>query len=114
LCNSELRSFQQRLPEFDARGIRIVAISNDPPDVLKRNRANQGFTFPLLSDPKAQVIRRYDLLHAGAGPGHSDISRPAEFLVDRAGTVRWVNLTESITWRARPDEVLSAADAQLH
>jgi peroxiredoxin Q/BCP len=109
-----LRSFQQRLPEFEARGVRVVAISSDPADVLKRHRERNGFTFPLLSDPKAEVIRRYDLLHEHAGPGHADIARPGEFLIDRTGTVRWVNLTESITTRARPDQVLTTLDAPQH
>ena len=106
-----MRSFQQRLPDFDARGIRIVAISNDPPEVNRPHRANHGFTFPLLSDPRAEVIRRYDLLHAGAGPDGADIARPGEFLVDSTGVVRWVNLTESYIVRARPEQVLQAFDS---
>ena len=105
-----MRSFQQRLPDFDARGIRIVGISNDTPEVNRPHRAKLGYTFPLLSDPKAQVIRAYDLLHAGASPTGADIARPGEFLVDSQGIVRWVNLTESFTVRARPDEVLDAFD----
>ena len=106
-----MRSFQQRLAEFDARGVRVVAISNDPPEVNQPHRQQVGLTFPLLSDPKAEVIRRYDLLHAGGGPDGADISRPGEFLIDAGGTVRWVNLTESVLARARPDEVLKALDA---
>jgi peroxiredoxin len=106
-----LRSFQQQLSEFDARGVRVVAISVDPPDVNQSHRAKVGLTFPLLSDPKAEVIRKYDLLHAGGGPDGADISRPAEFLVDSAGTVRWVNLTESVTVRARPGQVLKAIES---
>ena len=105
-----MRSFQQRLADFDARGIRVVAISVDTPEVNLPHRQKLGVTFPLLSDPKAEVIRQYDLLHAGAGPDHSDISRPAEFLIDPTGTVRWANLTESFTVRARPDQVLEAFD----
>jgi len=105
-----LRSFQQRLGDFDARGIRVVAISNDTPEVNRPFRAKRGYTFPLLSDPKTEVIRRYDLLHRGAGPGGTDIARPAEFLIDSTGTVRWVNLTESFTVRAEPDQVLEQAD----
>lgn len=70
-----------------------------------------GFTFPLLSDAQAAVIKRYDLLHHGAGPKGNDIARPAEFYIDRGGTVRWVNLTENIAVRARPEEALSAIDA---
>ena len=105
-----MRSFQQRLPEFDARGIRIVAISVDTPEINRPHRAKLGVTFPLLSDPFADVIRKYDLLHVGGGPGGANIARPGEFLVDPAGTVRWVNLTESVFVRARPDEVLTAFD----
>jgi peroxiredoxin len=108
-----LRSFQQKLPKFDARRIRVVAISVDPPDVNRRQSQKIGYTFPLLSDPKREVIRRYDVLHPGAGPKGADIARPAEFLLDSNGVVRWVNLTENIAVRARPEEVLSAFD-QFH
>lgn len=105
-----MRSFQQRLADFDSRGIRVVAISVDTPELNRPHRQRLGVTFPLLSDPKAETIRRYDLLHPGAGPDHTDISRPAEFLVDPTGIVRWVNLPESYTVRARPGQVLEAFD----
>jgi peroxiredoxin len=103
-----LRSFQHRLSEFDARGIRIVGISVDPPDVNRRHSQKLGYTFPLLSDPGAKIIRRYDVLHPGAGPKGADIARPAEFLLDSNGIVRWVNLTENIAVRARPGQALEA------
>jgi peroxiredoxin len=67
-----------------------------------------GFTYTFLSDPKTEVIQRYDLLHRGGGPHGADIARPAEFLLDATGTIRWVNLTESVTVRARPQQVLNA------
>jgi peroxiredoxin len=105
-----LRSFQQKLGEFDARGIRVVGISVDPPEINRRQSQRRGYTFPLLSDPRAQVIRRYDVFHPGAGPKGADIARPAEFLIDSNGIVRWVNLTENIAVRARPEQVLNAFD----
>lgn len=110
MCDSELRSFQHRLSDFNARGIRVVAISVDAPEVTRRHGQKLGFTGTLLCDPKAQTIRRYDLLHAGGGPRGADIARPAEFLIDSTGTIRWVNLTESVTVRARPEEVLKVFD----
>jgi len=55
------------------------------------------------------VIRRYDLVHAGAGENGQDIARPAEFLVDASGTVRWLNLTENYWVRARPEQILEVA-----
>jgi peroxiredoxin len=98
------------LLEFEARGIRVVGISVDPPDTNQRQSQKLGYTFPLLSDPKAEVIRRYDVLHPGAGPKGADVARPAEFLIDSNGVVRWVNLTENIAVRARPEQVLKAFD----
>jgi peroxiredoxin len=48
------------------------------------------------------------VLHAKGGEEGKDIARPAEFLVDAAGTIRWVNLTDDIRVRARPESVLTA------
>jgi peroxiredoxin len=50
------------------------------------------------------------VLHEKGSEGGKDIARPAEFLVDAAGTVRWVNLTDDIRVRARPESVLAAID----
>jgi peroxiredoxin len=103
-----LRSFQHRISEFESRGIRVVGISVDPPEINRRQSQKLGYTFPLLSDPDTRVIRRYDVLHPGAGPKRADIARPAEFILDSNGVVRWVNLTENIAVRARPEQVLEA------
>jgi len=110
LCNSELRSFQQHLSEFESRGIRVAAISVDPAETNQRHARKMGYTFPFLSDPKAEVIRRYDLLHPHGGPKGENISRPAEFLLDPNGMIVWRNLTENAAVRARPQQVLRTFD----
>ena len=81
----------------------------DSPSISADLAKKAGYTFPILSDPNAEVIRRYDLLHKGAGPEGHDISRPAEFLLDSTGTVRWTNFTEDIRIRAKADEMLAVA-----
>ena len=86
-----------------------VAISVDTPDESRDLGRRAGYTFPFLSDRNADVIRKYDLLHKGAGEQGRDISRPAEFLIDRTGTVRWRNLTEDLRIRATPEQMLAAA-----
>ena len=53
------------------------------------------------------------MLHPKGGEDGQDIARPAEFLVDAAGTIRWVNLTDDIRVRARPEAVLQAIDRLL-
>ena len=86
-----------------------MAISVDRAEVTRDLMQKAGYTFTFLSDPNAEVIRRYDLVHAGAGENGHDIARPAEFLVDTSGTVRWLNLTENYWVRARPDDILNKA-----
>jgi peroxiredoxin len=109
-CNSELRSFEQKLGEFASRGVRVAAISVDPPDVTRDHCRKEGYTYLFLSDAEREVIRRYDLVHPGGGPG-GDIARPAEFLLDSSGTIRWVNLTEDYRVRPTPEDVLRVVDA---
>lgn len=98
------------MASFNQAGIRPVAISIDNPAASRDLMQNAGYTFTILSDVNAEVIRRYDLLHAGAGESGADIARPAEFLVDRTGTVRWLNLTENYFVRARPEQILEHAN----
>jgi len=104
-----LRSIQQNLDQFNAVGIRPVAISVDSPEESRDLCQKAGYTFTFLSDPDLEAIGRYDLVHKGEGVKGHDISRPAEFLVDSSGTVRWRMLTENLWVRARPEQILEAA-----
>jgi len=90
-----------------------VAISVDAPEVSENLRKSQGYTFTFLSDPQTEAIRRYDLLHKAGSPEEHDISRPAEFLVDRSGIVRWENFTEDFRVRPRAQQMLQVAQS-LH
>jgi peroxiredoxin len=105
-----LRGIQDNLGAFAEAGIRPVAISVDTPE---KNRdymlQKAGYTFTFLSDPKLEAIRRYDLLHTGQGEGGADIARPAEFLIDPSGTIRWRLVTENLFARLRAEQVLEAA-----
>ena len=106
-----MRVIEKSLGELEKRGVRPVAISVDTPAESAQLCKKAGYTFTFLSDPKADAIRRYDLLHAGAGVNGQDIARPGEFLIDSGGIVRWVNLTGDIKVRATAEEMLQAANA---
>ena len=94
--------------EFHDRGAEVVAISVDSPAESQKLCQSRGYSFPFLSDPNAEVIRRYGVLHPKGGEDGKDIARPAEFLLDAGGTIRWVNLTDDFRVRARPEAVLEA------
>ena len=88
-----------------------MAISVDAPEESADLCRKAGYAYTFLSDPNAEVIRRFDLLHPGAGVNGHDIARPAEFLLDSSGIVRWVNLTNDLRVRAALEEMLKAAKA---
>ena len=50
----------------------------------------------MLSDPKGEVISAYGLADRCLG---DDVARPAAFVLDAEGVVRWRHLPES--WRVR-------------
>ena len=99
------------LKAFEAAGVRPVAISVDTPQQSETLRRKADYSFTFLSDPDLDAIKSYGVVHKGAGEEGRDIARPAEFLIDRSGTVRWVNLTGDIRVRARPEQLLGAARA---
>lgn len=84
-----------------------MVISTDPPEATREHLAKMGWTFTFLNDPEAKVVRQYDLLHS---MGDQPIARPAEFLIDPTGTVRWLDLTEDYRVRTRPETVLEIFD----
>ena len=104
-----MRGIERSLNKLSEAGIRPVAISTDTPQESRDLVQKAGYSFPFLSDQNTEAIRRYDLVHTGAGISGNDIARPAEFLLDSTGTVRWVNLTENYWVRARPEQVLEVA-----
>src|SRR5215813_15526633 len=110
MCQSELRSFQKDMNKFIDAGIRVVGISVDTPEKTREYMLQKaGYSFTFLSDPKLETIGRYDLVHVKELASGKDIARPAEFLLDSSGTVRWRMVTENFFVIARPEQVLAAA-----
>jgi len=101
------------LNDFHQRHIEIAAISVDSTVDSRKLSEAKGYTFPVLSDPNAEVIRRYGLLHPKGGEDGQDIARPAEILIDATGTIRWENLADDLRVRARPGQVLEAFDSTI-
>ena len=105
-----MRSFEKDLSKFSEAGIRIVGISVDTPDQTRVHMIKEaGYSFTFLSDPNLETIRRYDLIHAHELASGKDIARPAEFLLDSSGTIRWRMITENFFKLAQPAQVLEAA-----
>ena len=73
VCTTELGSVAGLKPEFDKRGCKIIGISVDgvgDHEAWSRDiEASQGHAvnYPLIGDPKLEVVKLYDMLPADAG-----------------------------------------------
>lgn len=87
-----------------------MGISTDSAESLKIfKREKLGFDVTLLSDAERRVISQYGLLHP-EGHGGEDIARPATFIIDKEGAVRWMRVTQNFMVRPAPEEVLEALE----
>ncbi len=80
----------------------LVAISIDPVEKQRDFRASTRAPFRFLSDPQGAAAR----LYAGTEAG-SRVLKPATFVIDRRGIVRWRRVGESPPDRPAYDEVLA-------
>jgi hypothetical protein len=80
---------QGRYNDIRRQGLGLIAISYDSPETLKKFSESRGITFPLISDPGSQVIRRYGLFNDTVDPKSRTygIPHPGTFIVDRKGVV---------------------------
>ncbi len=99
---------QSRFDDLQATDAQVLAICVDSVEVNASVVENLELGFPILSDPKLQSIKAFGLLHeeAGTPSGIADLARPAVFILDRNGVVKWRHLTDNWRVRVRPETVL--------
>lgn len=87
----------------------MYAISVDEPHVSKQHvvQGRPMATFPILSDsnPRGETIMEYDVWD-----GISRIAKPATFVVDRDGIIRWHDVGDHIGDRVFSSDILPVLD----
>jgi len=98
---------QSRLEEIRETDARVLSVCVDSVETNAKVVENLDLDFPILSDPDLKVIKAFGLLHKGgyAREG-ADVARPAVFVLDQQGVVRWRHLTDNWRKRVRPEVVL--------
>jgi peroxiredoxin len=102
---------QQHYSEIADLGVRLFAVSVDPPQASEALRQRLGIDFTFLSDSDGEVLDLLGIRHRRARRDGEDIAYPAQILVDQGGTVRWVYSADSYRVRARPEDVFAAIRA---
>jgi peroxiredoxin len=130
-CNMQLHALTAAKPDFDKKGLALVAISVDKPEEEAKTQAKHGVPFPMLSDSDLATHKAFNVVHvppeaeakAMAGYGidlekysgrtHHNFAVPAIFLVDRTGVIRWAHVDEDFKTRPSPKQMLDVADRIL-
>ena len=128
VCPTEILAFQDRLEEFERRGVAVVACSTDSQyahrawmEQARDAGGIAGVTYPLVADATKTISANYDVLG-----GHYDYTEQGEmtyvgspvayrglFLIDRDGIVRHQLVNDRPLGRSL-NEALRMIDALQH
>ena len=70
---------------FTQAGARLVTVAPESPESVEKFVHNSPYPFALLPDPEHTVFDAYDVISTMMSLGQ----RPADFVIDRAGIVRF-------------------------
>lgn len=84
-----------------ATGADVVAISVDKPEKSIELAQKLRLPFPILSDVDHRVIDAYDLYNQSG-----KISKPATYVIDSKGIVRWAFFDEDYKIRPLDDVII--------
>ncbi len=85
-CFVQIRDVEQVGVELEKKGIGLVSITPDSPDVLKQAIDQYGIRTPMIADEDRDMSAAFDTLGQGM---HSDTPGHAFVLVDETGKVVW-------------------------
>jgi peroxiredoxin len=128
-CNLQLRAYQRVLPEIEALGAQLVAVSPEAPDHTLSTQQKNELAFEVLSDTDGAVGRAWRLVYELSdelrglytannmdlarinAEGRWDLPLPATYVIGSDGTVRLAFVDVEYRRRLEPDDILAALRA---
>ena len=101
-----MAQLRQDYAEFEARGAEIIVLGPEKPDAFARYWEQENLPFIGLPNPKSTVLKLY-----GQEVKLFKLGRmPAQLIVDRTGTVRYVHYGHSMSDIPPNEELLTLLD----
>lgn len=124
-CNSQLRAYQKVLPEINALGARLIAVSPQSPDNTLSHQEKAGLQFEVLSDTHGLVAAFYNILY-DVPPYIQELMTnlfkmnlaeynatdrwilpiPSTFMIDESGMIRYAHVNPDFMKRLEPEDIL--------
>ena len=102
VCNLQLHSLQEKLPEFQKANVQILAISTDTPENSQKLVGKHNLDFPVLAGLSRETVEAYDLFF-NEEKGYAE---PAVFILRPDGTVAYASLQSGPMGRPSNDDLL--------
>jgi len=111
-CQAQLIDINTGAAEIEKRGYHLAGLSYDSPEILQAFTLKRHLTYTLLSDPKSEIIDRYNLRDPQYPPGSRayGVPRPIIFLLDPKGVIKAKLFEESFKNRPPVSAVISKLD----
>lgn len=111
-CQAQLVDINTGIAEIEKRGYRVAGLSYDNPEILQATTVKRRLTYTLLSDPKSEIIDRYNLRDPQYPPGNFayGVPKPIIFVLDTQGIVKAKLYEDNFKYRPRVTEVISKLD----
>ena len=99
---------REDIDRFTGSGAKVVAVASDSPEGVARFVRDRDYPFPLLADTDHGVFDAYDVASRLSSLGQ----RPAVFVVDREGIVRFDSIGTQ-QWQIPSNDTVLAEAAKL-
>jgi glutaredoxin-dependent peroxiredoxin len=110
VCDREMCAFRDSAATLSSIRTQVIGISVDSVFTLKAFAQTYDIAFPLLSDFNKKVTRMYGVLHERwVSFNYRGVSKPAVFLVDRKGILRYRWTTDTPTEEPPYDQTAALA-----
>ena len=122
-CNLQLRAFQQALPEIEALGAQLVALTPELPDNSLNTQEKNELSFEVLTDLDNAVAKQYGLvfklipevavyykdafdLEVYNGNTTDELPLAATYVIGQDGVIQYAFLDADYRVRAEPQDIV--------
>ncbi|MEI6170946.1 MAG: peroxiredoxin family protein [bacterium] len=109
-CRKWMSEIEKNMPELEKRGARAVAIMAQDPTRMQEVLKSHSYPFPVLADVGRKVVKEYGV-YVRANFESINIARPANFVLDAAGAIRFIHISSVQIEFAAFGDILATLDA---
>lgn len=109
ICTQYLQAFNQLLPEFNALGVDVVAVSADSAERAAIQLAQVNPNFPVGCDLSIEQMRQLGLFISDAKLGmdaERPFAEPGLFVINQKGNVQMIDISNVPVARPDPNSML--------